>query len=151
FPVSIPSRVRMDQVPATRGMTALQMREWPADSIAKAHGAGVRGAGVLVGVVDTGIDADHDEFDHFPGGVPFRYVPLFPRDGPPGDTRGFDTRGQGTHVCGILAGKTVGVAPEVSLSVAAVIESETTHTSLIRITYGLEWVMQQFSRVHLNQ
>ena len=45
----------------------------------------------------------------------------------------------------------MGVAPEVNLAVAAVIESETTHTSLIRVTYGLEWVMQQFSRLHVDQ
>jgi subtilisin family serine protease len=152
FPVSIPLRVPVDRVSATRGLAPLEAQEWPEDSgIAKAHKSGVRGAGVLVGVVDTGIDADHKEFSHFLGGVPFRYVPLFPKDVPPRDIRGFDTEGHGTHVCGILAGKSVGVAPEVSLSVAAVIESETTYTSLARVTFGLDWVMQQFSRVHVGQ
>jgi subtilisin family serine protease len=100
--------------------------------------------------VDTGVDADHDEFTH-QSAIPFRYVPLLPKDVPPRDIRGFDTQGHGTHVCGILAGKTVGVAPEASLSVSAVIESETTRTSLIRVTYGLEWIMQQFSRLHVDQ
>jgi serine protease AprX len=151
FPVALPSRVRLDRVAATRGMTALERHEWPAESgVADAHRQGIRGAGVLVGVLDTGIDSDHDEFMHM-AAIPFRYVPLFPRDVPPRDIRGFDTQGHGTHVCGILAGKTVGVAPEVSLSVASVIESETTRTSLVRVTYGLEWIMQQFSRLHLDQ
>jgi subtilisin family serine protease len=151
FPLSIPLRVRMDEVPATRGLTPLAAREWPDDSgVAQAHQAGIRGAGVLVGVVDTGIDADHEEFSHHHGGVPFRFVPPL-RNMPPRDIRGFDTQGHGTHVCGILAGRTVGVAPEVSLAVASVIDSETTYTSLIRVSYGLEWVMQQFTRLHVDQ
>lgn len=150
FPVTMPCRVRVPEVAATRGMAALQAH-WPEESgVAAAHRDGVRGAGVLVGVLDTGIDADHDEFQHM-SSIPFRYVPLFPKDVPPRDIRGFDTQGHGTHVCGILAGKNVGVAPETSLSVAAVIESESTRTSLIRVTYGLEWIMQQFSRLHVDQ
>jgi subtilisin family serine protease len=150
FPIMLSARVRMDHVAATRGMTALGSREWPpASGVEAAHKAGVRGAGVLVGVLDTGVDADHDEFSHMT--LPFRYVPIFPKDVPPRDIRGFDTQGHGTHVCGILAGKSVGVAPEVNLSVASVIESETTRTSLIRLTYGLEWIMRQFSRLHVDQ
>lgn len=150
FPMSMPSRVRLDHVSATKGMAALEDREWPVESgVREAHRSGVRGAGVLVGVLDTGVDADHEEFGHLT--IPFRYIPMFPRDVPPRDIRGFDTQGHGTHVCGILAGRTVGVAPEVSLSVASVIESETTRTSLIRVSYGLEWMLQQFSRLHVDQ
>jgi hypothetical protein len=151
FPLTMPLRVRLDHVPATRGLAPLASREWPTVSgVADAHGQGVRGAGVLVGVLDTGLDADHAEFAHL-GPVPFRYVPLFPRDVPPRDIRGFDSHGHGTHCCGILAGRTVGVAPESHLKVAAVIESETTRTSMMRITYGLEWMLQQFSQLHTDQ
>ncbi|HEX8915281.1 MAG TPA: S8 family serine peptidase [Humisphaera sp.] len=150
FPLTIPLRVRMDEVPATRGRTALEADEWPDESgVRAAWRQGVRGAGVLVGVIDTGIDADHQEFAHQT--VPFRYVPLLPNDLPPRDIRGFDTDGHGTHVSGIIGGKTVGVAPEASLYVSGVIESETTRTSLIRVAAGLEWVLRQFSRPENEQ
>jgi len=143
FPLSMPARVTMSTVAATRGQSALAEREWPeASGVTLAHKAGIRGAQVLIGVVDTGIDADHAEFGHQT--IPFRYVPMFPDDVPPRDIRGFDTEGHGSHVSGIIAGRNVGVAPEAELNVAAVIESETTRTSLIRVTYGLNWILRKF-------
>jgi subtilisin family serine protease len=150
FPLSLPLRARMDQVAATKSRSALEGLEWPKESgVEAAHGKGIRGAGVLVGVVDTGIDADHREFsDHV---VPYRYVPLFPDVVPSRDIRGFDTDGHGTHVSGIIAGRSVGVVPEANLYVASVIESETTRTSLLRVASGLEWLLRQFSRPENDQ
>lgn len=145
FPLTIPVRQRLGDVPDTRSHTTLAEPQWPAEcGIAEAHRRGIRGAGVLVGVLDTGVDADHQEFSHQI--VPFRYVPLFPNDVPPRDIRGFDTDGHGSHVSGIACGRTVGIAPEANLYVASVIESETTRTSLIRLTSGLEWLLTQFRR-----
>jgi subtilisin family serine protease len=60
--------------------------------------------------------------------------------------RGFDTDGHGTHCCGIVAGRNLGVAPEVSLYVASVIESETIFTSVTRVAAGLNWIFRQFTR-----
>lgn len=120
-------------------------RQWPAGSgVAAAHKAGQFGAGVLVGVIDSGIDADHAEFaDRV---VQFRYVSLAPdhAEFPPRDVRGFDVAGHGTHVSSILAGRHTGVAPHASLHVASVIESETFLTSLLRVYYGLDWVLERF-------
>ena len=147
YSLSIASPVRTDEVPATVGRTTPDTREWPEQSgVAQAHAVGIRGGGVLVGVLDTGIDADHAEFNRQT--VHYRYVSLFPTSPywPPRDVRGFDTDGHGTHVCGILAGRNIGVAPEAKLYVASVIESETTRTSLIRVAYGLDWILRQFSR-----
>jgi subtilisin family serine protease len=59
--------------------------------------------------------------------------------------RGFDVDGHGTHVCGIIAGETVGVAPGVELLVASVLESETLKTSLDRVLIGLDWMLSHFS------
>jgi hypothetical protein len=122
-------------------------RQWPADSgVARAHAAGNLGADVLVGVIDTGVDADHDEFRERE--LAFRYVSFFPNhpDFPSRDVRGFDVDGHGTHVCSILAGKSTGVAPASRLHVASVIESETMTTSMLRTVYGLNWLLECFSQ-----
>jgi serine protease AprX len=129
----------------TTSKAAVTNREWPdASGVKQAHDKGVRGAGVLVGVLDTGVDADHDEFQGVT--IPYRYVSFFPDSPywPPRDVRGYDTDGHGTHVAGIIAGRHVGVAPESQLYAATVIESETTRTSLIRVVYGLSWLLRSF-------
>ncbi|MCB0062822.1 MAG: S8 family serine peptidase [Caldilineaceae bacterium] len=116
---------------------------WPEVSgVAEAHKQGVRGQGVLVGVLDTGCDADHIELrDKL---IDFRYVPLVPETDVMRACRGFDVDGHGTHVCGIIGGKQVGVAPDVELMAASVIESETLRTSLERVVIALNWMMAQF-------
>lgn len=147
-PLSFPGPVSAGQTgPRNRGMSSLEQREWPAEcGVPLAHAQGIRGAGVMLGILDTGIDADHPE--HASKIVQFRYVSLFPNSphNPARDVRGFDPDGHGTHVCGIAAGTHHGVAPEVDLYVASVIESETIRTSLGRVAAGMEWLLHQFSR-----
>jgi subtilisin family serine protease len=117
---------------------------WPTDSgVSDAHSAGITGKGVLVGVLDSGCDADHLELRE--KRVDFRYVPLRPSSSAMRACRGFDTHGHGTHVCGIVAGKNVGIAPDVDLMVASVVESETHKTSLERIVLGLDWMLSSFT------
>ncbi len=148
FPLSLPCRVSMEDSPSNRRTAMAQISmEWPDESGVKAaHAAGVRGAGVLMAVLDTGVDADHVELNS--KRITHRHVSLFPNNPnwPSRDVRGFDTDGHGTHVCGIIAGRHLGVAPEVKLHAAGVIESETTLTSITRVVAGLRWVMNQFSR-----
>jgi len=147
FRLSMPCRVDLTQAPPNRSHTSMAQHEWPELSgVGAAHAAGVRGAGVLVGVLDTGVDADHQEFEG--QRINYRYVSLRPNSPywPPRDCRGFDTDGHGTHVCGILSGKTVGVVPESQLYVASVIESETIFTSMSRVASGLNWLFRQFTR-----
>jgi len=116
---------------------------WPeASGIAFAHEHDVMGEGVLVGVLDTGCDADHAEFSDRV--LDFRYVPLDPTIDMMRACRGFDVDGHGTHVCGIVGGRQVGVAPKADLMVASVIESETLRTSLERVVIALNWMMAQF-------
>jgi hypothetical protein len=146
FDLALPTQIKGRGVNAARGHQSPAARQWPAETgVAAAHRQHIRGGGVLIGVLDTGVDADHSEFVQNP--ITFRYVSFFPNHplSPPRDTRGFDTAGHGTHVCGIIAGANIGVAPEARLAVASVIESETSRTSLIRVTYGLDWILRQFS------
>lgn len=118
---------------------------WPAESgVSIAHRNGAAGQGVLVGVLDTGCDADHLELRD--KRIEFRYVPLNPSSEAVRACRGFDTDGHGTHVCGIIAGRNVGIAPAAELMVASVIESEMLKTSLERIIVALDWMLSQFQR-----
>lgn len=113
-----------------------------ATGVQAAHAEGNRGAGAVVAVLDSGCDADHVEFsDRI---IEHRWVPLA-AGAKPRDVRGFDTVNHGTHVSGIIGGKSVGIAPEATLLVASVIESETVPTSLLRIMKGLEWIIQRIS------
>lgn len=119
-------------------------RRWPESTgIALAHKYGITGKNVIVGVLDTGCDADHIEFRSRK--VNFRYVPLNSVTDAVRAVRGFDVDGHGTHVCGVVAGETVGVAPDADLLVAAVLESETLKTSLDRVLIGLDWMLSHFS------
>jgi subtilisin family serine protease len=147
FPLSLPLRMTNTQFPANKRLTPRAAREWPAEvGVDDAHAVGVLGAGVLVAVLDTGVDADHAEFAG--RRTNFRYVSVYPNDPnwPPRDVRGFDTQGHGTHCCGIIAGRSVGVAPEAELYVASVVESESTLTTVTRVAAGLHWVFRQFTR-----
>ena len=49
-----------------------------------------------------------------------------------------------THVCGIIAGENVGIAPGVDLMVASILESETLDTTLERIVVALNWMLSHF-------
>lgn len=116
---------------------------WSVESgIRQAHENGITGNGVLIGVLDTGCDADHIQFRKKP--IDFRYVPLRPGYDNLRKVRGFDVDGHGTHVCGIIAGQHIGIAPGADLMVASVIESETYRTSLARIGIALDWMLSQF-------
>ena len=116
---------------------------WPEiTGINDAHRLGVKGKDVMVWILDTGVDADHLELRDKV--IDFRYAPLDTAAGRLRDCRGFDVDGHGTHVAGILAGRYYGVAPEVDLKVAAVLESETLKTSLERVVVALDWLLSQF-------
>jgi subtilisin family serine protease len=69
------------------------------------------GKGVTVAVLDTGIDAAHRELHgRVVGGVAFDVDNQVVTDREPADTDG-----HGTHVAGLIAGKSVGVAPGAAL------------------------------------
>jgi subtilisin family serine protease len=118
----------------------MRLPQWlPESGISAARSDGNVGERVIVAVLDTGIDADHREFADRT--VEFVWVPPNPM-ADPRHVRGFDTDNHGTHVAGIIGGRSGGIAPGAELVSAAVIESETTRTSLDRIMRGLDWILK---------
>jgi subtilisin family serine protease len=95
-----------------------------------AHDAGVRGAGIKVAVIDTGVDYIHDD----PDDNPYVVDPEFNTNYAGGwdfvsnDNDPMDDNGHGTHVAGILAAEkngylVVGVAPEVDLYALKILDA----------------------------
>jgi subtilisin family serine protease len=73
----------------------------------------LRGKGVRVGILDTGLQAKHPEFKDLP------VKPLF-KDFVARLVNPYDDHGHGTHVAGTIAGVQTGFAPEVQLVIAKV-------------------------------
>lgn len=95
-----------------------------------AHAAGVRGAGIRVAVIDTGIDYIHDDPDDTPYVVDPEFLSNYAGgfDFVNNDADPFDDNGHGTHVAGILAAEkngylVAGVAPEVELFALKILDA----------------------------
>ena len=154
FPMCLPVSKELEDNSVIEESATLEVSKWPEISgIPEAHRREIKGKikdtnkGILVGVLDTGIDSDHEQFSPAKH-VKYGYVPL---NVPPGsaaklpDVRGFDPIGHGTKVCGILCGETIGIVPHADLYVASVVGSETALPSLNRVIFGLSWLLKQFS------
>ncbi|QRM52442.1 S8 family serine peptidase (plasmid) [Rhizobium sp. BG6] len=102
------------------------------------------GKGVTIGVLDTGIDQSHPEFED--KNVDFCE---FDQNGLPKTTAAIDYDVHGTHVSALSAGRNVGVAPEASLAVAAVM-TEMQDGKMIgydaQILGGLNWLASKAGR-----
>jgi subtilisin family serine protease len=112
------------------------------------HDAGIKGQGIKVAIIDTGIDYIHDDVDDLPYNVDPEFFgnyrggyDFFNNDADP-----LDDNGHGTHVAGILAAEkngylVVGVAPEVDLYALKVLGADGSgeYSGLIA---ALEWAIQ---------
>lgn len=106
-------------------------------NVSAARRKGLTGQGVRVGILDTGIDANHPEFQ----GKHISFMEFDPQ-GFPVSTTPVDRHGHGTHVAGIVAGATCGVAPDADLAVAAVLTKRSSGT-LAQILAGYNWLVHQ--------
>ena len=100
------------------------------------HGRGVRGAGVLVAVLDTGIDKAHPDLrERVAGGHDFT-----------GGADWTDNQNHGTHCSGIVAAATngdglIGAAPEAKLLVGKVLDDSGSGRSSW-IAAGIRWAAE---------
>ena len=99
---------------------------------------GIKGAGINVAILDTGIDSNHPDLkDNYKGGYNFVYDNNDPYD---------DSRyGHGTHLAGIIAARdngtgVVGVAPEASIYALKVLNGGLMGTTT-DILAGIEWAI----------
>jgi len=113
--------------------------------IPKLWAAGLRGDGIRVGHLDTGVDGTHPALRNAIGGFMFVDMDGFAVPGRPAT----DTEDHGTHTAGTICGRPVGgraigVAPAAKLFSATVIERGNV---VARILTGLDWAASQGIKV----
>ena len=96
----------------------------------------INGQGVIVGILDTGIDANHPELQG-------RTIVF--KDFVGDKTEAYDDHGHGTHVAGTIGGTgaggiQIGVAPAVKYVIGKIFTAEGS-ASLSGILRGMEWVV----------
>jgi subtilisin family serine protease len=97
--------------------------------------AGLRGAGVRVGHLDTGVDPNHPELAG--------KIAAFAEFNASGDrvpnAQARDTTGHGTHTAGLIVGSKVGVAPDAKILSALVLPGG--EGTFAQVIAGMQWVL----------
>ena len=102
---------------------------------------GARGAGVTVGVLDTGVDPTHPDLIGKVGAWA-----EFDVNGNPVDSEPHDSADHGTHVCGTIvggnaSGQWIGMAPEAKVAVGLVLKGGS--GSVPQVLAGIDWAVAQ--------
>ena len=125
------------------------MKNWSVSELGIKHfrSRGITGKGILVGHLDSGVDAAHPSLR---GNV--HAFAHFNKNGILSNDQTIrDTGHHGTHTAGIICGReingtAIGAAPGAKLCSAAVIEGGKT---VVRVLAGLEWMLDQPVRILL--
>lgn len=111
-----------------------------------AHRMGIKGTGVTVAVMDTGI-ADHPDFSH-------RILDFV--DFTAGRSGMYDDNGHGTHVCGIIGGtgfasrgRYMGIAPGVRYVVIRVLD-KMGNGNTTQVIRAIEWLIHNHKRYNIR-
>ncbi len=115
------------------GLDRIDQRKLPLDTEYSYTSTGER---VTVYVIDTGIRITHEEF----GGRAFHAW-----DAVDNDAVAQDDNGHGTHVAGIIAGKTYGVAKGVRAGAVRVLNGQGSGTTA-GVIAGIDWVTRNAAR-----
>jgi len=141
--LALPSQAHAQAAPPTLE----DLPNLTAVGIEAARAAGLTGKGVVVGILDTAVDASHPEFAErilgtydFANGEPVTNIP-----------NNTPAASHGTHVLGTLAGQNVGVAPGASiLSADLFTETEVTEDNTVLFSRTLRWFIDNGARVVNN-
>lgn len=101
----------------------------------KAWNLGVTGAGVRVGIIDSGIDAEHPDLK---GKIVLSRD--FTKDGHTNDRNGHGTHVAGTIAGGDSSGTQIGVAPGAELLIAKVFDNRGS-TDMATLLRAMEWML----------
>jgi len=105
--------------------------------VPQAREAGLDGSGIVVGMIDSGVDPSHPELAG--KDVLFR---SFDERGAGHDEAAHDFGTHGTHIAGLIVGAHAGVAPGATLVVAAVLAKRSGDAGhLAQAAAGLEWLL----------
>ena len=122
---------------------------------------GLRGTGITICVIDSGIDANHtslDDLDDINTTDDPKVIAFYDASNSPeitdGSTKPFDQDGHGTHVAAIAAGtgqgtpdfKYIGVAPGARLVGVKILQNGSTSMSTDDALRGIEWALANKDR-----
>ncbi|MGK5631968.1 S8 family peptidase [Streptomyces sp. URMC 123] len=126
--VAVEGRAADSTPTASWGLDRIDQRDLPLDGAYR--GERGEGAGVRVHIIDTGIRADHQEF----GGRASSGWDFVDND-----AEAEDGNGHGTHVAGVVAGASRGVAKGAEVVAVRVLDDEGAGTAA-QVIAGVDWV-----------
>jgi len=157
--LELPGVVRIEAAPPLQFSLDTSVPSVGIDRVWKTFG--LRGTGITICVIDSGIDGNHtslDDLDDINSTRDAKVMAFYDASNSPdvtdGSTLPFDLDGHGTHVSAIAAGtghgtpdfKYIGVAPGARLVGVKILQNGSTSMSTSDAVRGIEWAMKNRDR-----